>query len=94
VTDINIFTTTLITLENKEAIVPNGAIANGNIVNFTAQPTRRVDINVGIAYDENIDSARKVLQEVLDNNSYTIEHSNTGIFVAELADSSVNLIVR
>lgn len=94
VEDINIFTSKLITPEQKEAIIPNGSIANNNIINFTAQKIRRVDITVGIAYDEDIDETRKVLEKVIEENKYTLENSNSGVFVSELADSSVNLIVR
>lgn len=95
VKEISIFTTNILTPENKIAIVPNGSMANGNIVNFTSEGIIRVDVAVGIAYDEDIDNARKVLTEVITGNTDVIQdHAGNGIYVAELADSSVNLIVR
>ncbi len=94
VDEISVLATEIITPENKRAIIPNGAMANGNIVNFTAQTTRRVDINVGIAYDEDIDKSRKVLEKVLENNKFVLDKPAPWVYVSELADSSVNLIVR
>jgi small conductance mechanosensitive channel len=94
VDEINIFNTKIVTPENKIAIIPNGAVANGNIVNFTWHKTRRVDVAVWIAYNEDIDKTRKVLEAVLDNNAFVVEKTWTWIYVTELADSSVNLIVR
>lgn len=95
VKEISIFTTNLLTPENKIAIIPNGAMANGNITNYTSEWVIRVDVNVGIAYDEDIDNARSVLSKVISENPDVMQnHAGNGIYVAELADSSVNLIVR
>lgn len=95
VEEISIFVTKIFTPENKTAIVPNGPIANGNIINYTTQGNIRVDVNVGVAYNEDIDNAKKVLMEVITNNPDVIQsHGGNGVFVNELADSSVNFIVR
>ena len=95
VKEISIFTTNLLTPENKIAIIPNGSMANGNITNYTSEWVIRVDVAVGIAYDEDIDNARTVLSKVITSDTNVMQdHPGNGIFVAELADSSVNLIVR
>ncbi len=95
VEEIQMFVTKISTPDNKLAIVPNGPIANGNIINYTEKWEIRVDVNVGIAYDEDIDNARTVLQKVIDEQPAILqEHPWNWIFVSELADSSVNLIVR
>lgn len=92
--EIGILNTTITTLDNNTAIVPNWPIINNNIINLTTKDTIRVDVHLGIAYDEDIDHARQVLQEVITSNTYLLDDSRDGIFVNELADSSVNLIVR
>ncbi len=94
VIEIGILNTILTTLQNNTAIIPNGPIINNNILNFTTKDSVRVDIHIWIAYNEDIDNARKVLTEVLENNEFVLDNERNGIFVNELADSSVNLIVR
>lgn len=95
VEEIQMFVTKISTPDNKTAIVPNGPIANGNIINYTEKGEIRVDVNVGIAYDEDIDNARAVLEKVIKTQPALIsEHPGSWVFVNELADSSVNLIVR
>jgi small conductance mechanosensitive channel len=95
VSEIGILNTTLTTLENNTAVIPNGPIINDNILNLTTKDSIRVDVKVGIAYDEDIDNARAVLMSVI-NNAPNVMYDNpkNWIFVNELADSSVNLIVR
>ncbi|WP_088342427.1 mechanosensitive ion channel family protein [Robiginitalea sediminis] len=94
VRDIEIFTTKLSTPQNKLAIVPNGAMANGNIINYTAQGKIRVDTVVGIGYGEDIKKAKEVLLEVLISNPRVLQDPAPSVNVLELADSSVNLAVR
>ncbi|MGI9551436.1 MAG: mechanosensitive ion channel family protein [Aurantibacter sp.] len=94
VKEIEIFTTKLVTPDNKLAIVPNGAMANGNIVNYTAEGKMRVDTTVGIGYDEDIKRAKEVLMEVLTSNPKVLQDPAPSVNVSELADSSVNFAVR
>jgi len=94
VKEIEIFTTKLTTPENKLAIIPNGAMANGNIVNYTAEGKIRVDTSVGISYDADIKKAKDVLLAVLTNNPQVLKDPAPSVNVAELGDSSVNLAVR
>jgi len=94
VKEIEIFTTKLTTPDNKLAIIPNGAMGNGNIVNYTAEGKIRVDTMVGIGYDENIKQAKDVLMEVLTSNPKVLKDPAPSVNVANLGDSSVDLAVR
>lgn len=92
--EIQIFNTIIKTPDNKRIIVPNGAISNGIITNFSAEETRRVDFVFGIGYDDDIAKAKATLQRIMSEDSRI--HSDPEPFVAlgELADSSVNFTVR
>lgn len=94
VKEIEIFTTKLITPDNKLAIVPNGAMANGNIINYTAEGKMRVDLTIGIGYDEDIKKAKEVLLNVLLADDKVLQDPAPSVNVSELADSSVNFAVR
>jgi small conductance mechanosensitive channel len=94
VKEIEIFTTKLTTPQNKLAIVPNGAMANGNIINYTVEGMMRVDITIGIGYDENIKNAKEVLLGVLTSNPKIMEDPAPSVNVSQLGDSSVDLAVR
>lgn len=94
VKEIEIFTTKLTTPDNKLAIVPNGAMGNGNIINYTAEGKIRVDTMVGIGYDEDIKKAKTVLMEVLTTNPKVLQDPAPSVNVANLGDSSVDLAVR
>ncbi|WP_190809065.1 mechanosensitive ion channel family protein [Flagellimonas sp. S3867] len=94
VKEIEIFTTKLTTPENKLAIVPNGAMANGNIVNYTAEGKIRVDTVIGVGYGEDIKKTKEVLMNVLTSNTQVLTDPAPSVNVMELADSSVNFAVR
>ncbi len=94
VEEIEIFTTKLSTPENKLAIVPNGAMANGNIINYTALGKIRVDTVIGVGYGEDIKKTKEVLMEVLTSNPKVLKEPAPSVNVLELADSSVNFAVR
>lgn len=94
VKDIDIFTTKMVTPQNKLAIVPNGPIANGNIINYTIEGKMRVDVVVGVSYDSNIKKSKEVLLDVLTSNPKVLDDPAPSVNVLELADSSVNFAVR
>ena len=94
VEEIQIFTTQLRTGDNKTIIIPNGPLANGNITNYSAKPTRRVDFTFGIGYGDDIDKARATLQGIIDADSRIHKDPEPMIVVGALADSSVNFTVR
>ncbi len=94
VKSISIFTTIMTTPDNKEVIVPNGAIYGGNITNFSAKDTRRVDMVVGIGYDSDLKKAKEILNEMVAADDRILKDPAPTVAVAELADSSVNFVVR
>lgn len=91
---VNIFTTTMITPDNKEIIVPNGTIMSNNITNFSAKPTRRVDMTFGISYDDDLRLARNILQDIVEGDERVLTDPAPAVVVGALADSSVNFLVR
>lgn len=94
VNDIQIFTTKLITPEGKEAIIPNGTLSNGNIINFSTTDNLRVDLVVGVDYNTNIKEAKGVILETLLSDENVMKNPAPTVAVSELADSSINLVVR
>ena len=94
VNEIQIFNTIITTLDNKRVIIPNGGLSTGALTNYTAEPTRRVDIVFGISYSDNIDKARDVINSVIAKNEKIMKDPEPFIGVVELADSSVNLVTR
>lgn len=94
VKEIQIFTTKLNTVDNKEIILPNGALSNGNIINYSAEEKRRVDITFGVSYDADIKQTKDVLYSVINNTPYTLKDPAPQVLLGELADSSVNFITR
>lgn len=94
VKEIQIFVTTLTTLDNRIIIVPNGSITSNPLENLTTNPVRKVPMTFGISYSDDIDKAREVIQKVVDSCN-KIDHSQpVDILVSELGDSSVNFAVR
>jgi len=91
---IGIFCTTLNTPDNREVIVPNQGIYSGNITNFSANESRRIDMVFGIGYDDDIRLAKSVLEEIVRGDSRVLSDPEPTIAVSELADSSVNFVVR
>jgi small conductance mechanosensitive channel len=94
VDDIQIFSTVLKTPDNKLVVVPNGSIMNGSIVNFSNQDKRRVDIIASCSYEDDIDKVKSVLADILSKDDRILNEPKPRIAVSELADSSVNFIVR
>lgn len=94
VKEIQIFVTILATPENKTVIIPNGAISNGNITNYTKLGMIRVDMTVGISYDSDIKKAKEVLLKIITEHPKSLKEPAPFVGVSELADSSVNLAVR
>jgi len=94
VEQISVFSTILNTPDNQRKIIPNGSIANSTITNITANPTRRIDLVVGIGYDDDIRKAKVTLEEILAADSRVLRDPAPFVAVSELGDSSVNLVVR
>lgn len=94
VKEITIFTTVLTSPDNKTIIVPNAKLTEDNIINYTVQGTRRLDLTLGISYGDDIDKARNVIREVLSREKRILPSPEPLIAVAALADSSVNFVAR
>ena len=94
VAEIQIFTTKVMTPDNKTVIIPNAKLTGDNIVNYTVEGTRRVDMVFGIGYGDDIDKARQIITDVLANDERILKDRGTTIAVSELADNSVNFVVR
>lgn len=94
VKEIQIFSTTLATPDNVRITVPNGALFGGTIKNFNGYDQRRVDMTMGIAYGSDIDLAMKIIDEILDADARILAEPARTVAVGQLADSSVNLVVR
>jgi small conductance mechanosensitive channel len=94
VEEISIFTTILNSPDNKRIIVPNAQVMGGNITNFNANGTRRVDLVAGIGYSDDIDKAKSVLDGILAADDRILKTPAPTVAVVEMADSSVNFVVR
>ena len=92
--DSNIFNTLLTTADNRSVIVPNSAILSGTIVNYTANETRRVDLVMGIGYDDDLLKAKELLMKIVTEDPRVLPEPAPAVAVLELADSSVNFVVR
>jgi len=91
---MNMLSTTIRTFDNKVMIVPNGKIGGDTITNATASDTRRVDLTFGIGYDDDIDKAQAILERVVKEHPLVLSDPAPTIKLNELADSSVNFVVR
>jgi small conductance mechanosensitive channel len=94
VEEIQIFNTVLKTPDNKQVIVPNAQITGGTITNFSAKDTRRVDLVFGIGYSDDVGKAKQTLERILAEDSRVLKDPAPTVAVSELADSSVNFVVR
>ena len=94
VEELSIFTTTLKSPDNKTVIIPNASVTGGNIVNWTAKGTRRVDMVFGIGYDDDIDKAKTIMRDILAKDERIFKDPPPQIALVELGDSSVNFVVR
>ncbi len=94
VEEIQIFTTTLITPDNKVIIVPNAKLAGDNITNYSAKSTRRIDLVFGVSYQDDLDQVKEIIAAILTEDSRILKDPAPQIGVLALADSSVNIAVR
>lgn len=95
VTEIQIFNTILKTPDNKTIYIPNGGLSTNSLINYSTEPFRRVDFKFGISYGETVEKAKKVLNEIIVADKRILnEPAEPFIAVSELADNSVNIVVR
>lgn len=94
VLEIQIFVTKMLTGNNQTVFVPNGALSNGTIINYSMQGERRADLTFSISYDSDIKKAKDILLEVLHKNPKVLENPAPEVFVKNLSASSVDFAVR
>jgi len=94
VTKIDILYTHLNTFDNKEVVIPNGNLANSEVVNMTSQPTRRVDLKVGVAYSTDLKRAREVILDILKSDERVHADPEPVVFLNNFGDSSLDLVIR
>jgi small conductance mechanosensitive channel len=94
ISEIRIFNTILKTTDNKTVIIPNGALSNGSIINYTMEETRRVDFTVGISYDSDMDKAKALVKELIDKNELILREPEPFVDIINLNNSSVDIVMR
>lgn len=94
VAEISIFSTVLNTGDNVHIVIPNSQIYGDTVKNYSFNPTRRIDLVIGISYGDNIGTAVSIIERVLKADERTLADPAPTVAVSELADSSVNLVVR
>lgn len=94
VKEIGLVYTKLTTTDNREVLIPNGSLANGSMINVSANPTRRVDISVGVGYTSDLKLAQKILRDLGEKDVARLADQDVTVFVSELGASSVNLGLR
>ncbi len=94
VKDIGIFTTTVLTLDNRTQIIPNAAATGGMIENFSKEGTRRLDLVAGVSYGDDIVKVKGILQDILDNEPRILAEPKPTIGLMEMGESSLNFAFR
>lgn len=94
VSEVAIFATTLLTGDNKTIIIANAAVMGDNIINFSTQSERRVDLLIGVGYSSNLELVKNELKSIADAEDRILKEKEVTIGVVELADSSVNFVFR
>ncbi|SHO62293.1 small conductance mechanosensitive channel [Algoriphagus zhangzhouensis] len=91
---IDILYTHINTFDNKEIIIPNGNLANSDVVNMSTQPTRRADLTVGVAYGTNIKKAREIILGIFEKDERVHKDPQPVVFLNNFGDSSLDLVIR
>lgn len=94
VESIKIFNTVMRTGDNRVIMIPNSQIYSGIITNFSARDTRRIDLVIGIGYDDNIGQAKNIIENIIANDSRILKDPAPTIMVLELGESSIDIAVR
>jgi small conductance mechanosensitive channel len=94
VTDMNLVSTVILTIDNQKLVLPNNLIWGGIIRNITAEKTRRVDMTFGISYDDDIPKAERILEDILATNEKVLEEPEPDVKLHTLGESSVDFVVR
>ncbi len=92
--EIGVFSTTMKTADNRQIVIPNSQIMGESIINYTAKPIRRVDLPIGVSYDDDLKKARQVMLETVAAHPKVLDEPAPSLLLTELGDSSVNFSVR
>lgn len=94
IVEIGIFHSTLKTIDNKKILIPNSAVTNNAITNYTAYSERRIDLVIGVSYDSNIEFVKKTLHEIVEAHELILADKPVLIRMGEMSESSINFFVR
>lgn len=94
VQEIQIFNTYIKTFDNKVVILPNANLSNGNIINYSREPIRRVDMTFTCGYDDDFKKAKQLLQEIVENHPLVLKDPAPNVFLQQLGDSGLHFAVR
>lgn len=94
VKEIQVFYTKLTTVENKTIVIPNGILTNNSLTNVTEKAERQLDLKLGISYESDLKKAKKILEELVEQNPHIIKEEEWKVFVDTLGDSAVILGIR
>ena len=94
IVEVGIFTTELKTPDNVQIIIPNSTIMGSAITNVSAHPTRRIDMTLGVGYDDDLNKAKKIIEDLLAADERVLKDPVATIAVAKLGDSSVEFVIR
>ena len=91
---VRIFNTIITTADNREVTVPNSLVTSDSIINHSTRPVRRIDLVIGVAYDDNLKDAKQAIEKALNSQEGILPEPSTVVMLLELADNSVNFAVR
>ncbi|KNC89640.1 small-conductance mechanosensitive channel MscS [Trabulsiella odontotermitis] len=94
VLNVQIFSTTMRTVDGKIVVIPNGKIIAGNIINFSREPVRRNEFIIGVAYDSDIDQVKQLVMQILESDDRILKDREMTVRLNELGASSVNFVIR
>ncbi len=94
VKDIHIFYTVLVTPDNKKIIIPNSGLSNSSLINYSAYPTRRLELKLSCSYDNDILKVKEILEKLIKEHTLILKEPLPVVYLGEYANSSINFLVR
>ena len=94
VVEISLFSTTLHSADNRNVVIPNGTLSNSNIIDYSTNETRRVDMSVDVAYNSDLKAVRRIIEEILDKDPMILKEPASVVAVNELGESGITILIR